>query len=73
MQSGQEKLGTQTFNQSLATLYMNRLITLDTAMSASSLKDELEQMIQRGVGVVQGAGLGPRPGMPRPSVGTNVR
>ena len=37
-------------------------------MTASSLKDELEQMITRGVGVVQGAGLGPRPGMPRPPV-----
>ncbi len=64
MQAGQEKLGTQTFNQSLATLYMTRQITLEAAMGASSLKDELEQMITRGAGVVQGAGLGPRPGMP---------
>jgi twitching motility protein PilT len=63
MQTGQEKLGMQTMNQALATLYMQRLITLETAMSASSLKDELEQMISRGVGVVQGAGLN-RPGMP---------
>jgi twitching motility protein PilT len=73
MQSGQEKLGTQTFNQSLATLYMTRQITLETAMGASSLKDELDQMISRGVGVVQGAGLGPRPGMPRPPVGVVKR
>ena len=73
MQSGQEKLGTQTFNQSLATLYMTRQITLESAMTASSLKDELEQMIARGVGVVQGAGLGPRPGMPRPPVGVVKR
>ena len=29
MQAGQEKLGMQTANQSLATLYMKRLITLD--------------------------------------------
>jgi twitching motility protein PilT len=65
MQSGQEKIGTQTFNQSLATLYLNRQITLETAMAASSLKDELDQMIARGVGVVQGAGLGSRPGMPQ--------
>jgi twitching motility protein PilT len=65
MQSGQEKIGTQTFNQSLATLYLNRQITLETAMAASSLKDELDQMISRGVGVVQGAGLGSRPGMPQ--------
>jgi twitching motility protein PilT len=64
MQSGQEKLGTQTFNQSLATLYLSRQITLESAMSTSSLRDELNDMIQRGVGVVQGAGMGPRPGMP---------
>jgi twitching motility protein PilT len=51
----------QTMNQSLATLYAKRLITLETAMSASSLKEELEQMIQRGAGVVAGAGLN-RPG-----------
>ena len=73
MQAGQEKLGTQTFNQSIATLYLTRQITLETAMGASSLKDELEQMIARGAGVVQGAGLGPRPGMPRPAMGTVKR
>jgi twitching motility protein PilT len=66
MQAGQEKLGMQTANQSLASLYMKRLITLDTAMSASSNKDELQEMINRGVGVVAGAGLnrGPMPGRP---------
>ncbi len=58
MQTGQEKAGMQTMNQSLATLYQKRLITLDAAMSASSMKDELEQMISRGAGVVPGAGLG---------------
>jgi twitching motility protein PilT len=58
MQTGQEKFGMQTMNQSLATLYQKRLITLDTAMSASSMKDELEQMISRGAGVVAGAGMG---------------
>jgi twitching motility protein PilT len=61
MQSGQEKLGMQTMNQSLATMYQRRLITKETAMSASSLKDELEQIIVRGGGVVAGAGL-QRPG-----------
>ena len=61
MQTGQEKFGMQTMNQSLATLYQKRLITLDTAMAASSLKDELEQMISRGAGVVPGAGMA-RPG-----------
>ena len=62
MQAGQEKLGMQTSNQSLASLYMKRSITLETALTASSLKDELKEMIDRGVGVVQGAGLGRGPG-----------
>jgi twitching motility protein PilT len=60
MQTGQDKFGMQTMNQSLATLYQRRLITLDAAMSASSLKDELEQMISRGAGVVPGAGMAGR-------------
>jgi twitching motility protein PilT len=66
MQTGQEKAGMQTMNQSLASLYFKKVITHDTAMGASSLRDELQEMINRGVGVVPGAGLG-RPGMqPRP-------
>ena len=65
MQTGQEKLGMQTANQSLASLYMRKQITLETALGASSNRDELQDMINRGVGVVAGAGLG-RPGaMPR--------
>jgi twitching motility protein PilT len=66
MQTGQEKLGMQTANQSLASLYMKRQITLDTAMGASSNKDELQDMINRGVGVVAGAGLGRAPGTTGP-------
>ena len=69
MQTGQEKVGMQTTNQSLASLYMARKISYDTAMNASSLKDELSDMIARGVGVVAGAGLHQRP---RPA-STNVR
>jgi twitching motility protein PilT len=68
MQAGQEKLGMQTANQSLASLYMKRLITLETALNASSLKDELKEMIERGVGVVEGAGLGRGPGTHRSTV-----
>ena len=33
MQTGQEKLGMQTMNQSLATLYLKRQITLETALA----------------------------------------
>jgi twitching motility protein PilT len=69
MQTGQEKLGMQTMNQSLATLYQKKMISLEAAMTASSLKDELEQMISRGTGVVAGAGLSRPAGVPaRPPV-----
>jgi twitching motility protein PilT len=57
MQTGQEKFGMQTANQSLTTLYMKKLITLETAMEKSSNRDELQDMISRGAGVVAGAGL----------------
>jgi len=74
MQTGQEKMGMQTANQSLASLYQKRLVTMETAMGASSNRDELQDMINRGVGVVAGAGLGQRPGTPgvpaRPPVRT---
>ncbi|MGE0039872.1 MAG: type IV pilus twitching motility protein PilT [Vicinamibacterales bacterium] len=63
MQTGQERLGMQTMNQSLATLYFRRQISLDVALGASSNREELQEMINRGVGVVPGAGLG-RPGGP---------
>jgi twitching motility protein PilT len=66
MQTGQEKLGMQTANQSLASLYMKRLISLEVALGASSNRDELQEMINRGVGVVAGAGMQPRPAIARP-------
>ena len=48
MQSGQDKFGMQTFNQSLASLYFQRQITLETAMQRSSMPDELQDIINRG-------------------------
>ena len=68
MQTGQEKVGMQTMNQCLATLYQTKKITLESALSASSNRDELQDLINRGVGVVAGAGLS-RPGAPRPVAG----
>src|SRR5882762_6562733 len=55
MQTGQDKYGMQTFNQSLATLYHKRQITLDTAMQRSSNVDELKELIDRGSGLNTGA------------------
>ncbi len=60
MQIGQDKYGMQTFNQSLATLYFQKQIALQIALSYSSLPDELQEMINRGTGLTgQAAKAGP--------------
>jgi twitching motility protein PilT len=58
MQIGQGKSGMQTMNQSLAGLYLRRLISLEEAMGHSSEPDELEQIISTG------GGAGGTPGRP---------
>jgi twitching motility protein PilT len=45
MQTGQDKYGMQTLNQSLATLYRKRQITMETAMSISGNIDELMDLV----------------------------
>jgi twitching motility protein PilT len=64
MQTGQDKYGMQTFNQSLATLYHKRQISLEVAMQRSSNTDELKDLIDRGSGLNTGNGNGfaPKPG-----------
>ena len=66
MQTGQERHGMQTFNQSLATLYFKKQITLQLALTMSSNSDELQDMINRGTGLNTGGGRPPvaagRPG-----------
>ena len=52
MQTGQLKHGMMTFNQSLASLYFQGKITKDVAVARSSNKDELIDMMNRGVGAV---------------------
>ena len=52
MQTGQTKFGMQTFNQALATLHFKKQISLETALSMSHHADELQEMINRGVGLV---------------------
>jgi twitching motility protein PilT len=57
MQTGQSQFGMQTFNQSLATLYHKKQITLQLALSLSSHADELQDMINRGTGIINGPGV----------------
>ena len=60
MQSGQDKFGMQTFNQSLASLYFQKQISLEMAMLRSSMPDELTEMINRGAGINKGAAVAAR-------------
>ena len=52
MQTGQTKFGMQTFNQSLATLYFKKQLTLQMALSVSHHPEELQEMINRGAGLI---------------------
>src|ERR1700687_2247881 len=56
MQTGQTKYGMQTFNQSLATLYFKKQISLQSALARSSNPDELQEMISRGAGTIHPQG-----------------
>ncbi|MEO7538543.1 MAG: type IV pilus twitching motility protein PilT [Pyrinomonadaceae bacterium] len=69
MQTGQDKFGMQTFNQSLATLHHKRQITLDVAMQRSSNADELKELIERGSGLNESYGGAVRPAT-RPANGS---
>lgn len=59
MQTGQEKFGMQTFNQSLVSLYFKKQITLEMAVARSSNTDELNDLISRGAAAMQPQGGGP--------------
>jgi twitching motility protein PilT len=48
MQIGQEKYGMQTMNQSLASLFQRRLISLEDAMARSHDQEELKTLIGGG-------------------------
>jgi twitching motility protein PilT len=65
MQTGQEKYGMQTFNQSLASLYFSKQITLQTALGLSSNSEELQDMINRGAGLATPQAGGRPPMRPR--------
>jgi twitching motility protein PilT len=61
MQIGQSKHGMQTMNQSVCDLYLRRVVSLETALAASSEVDELKQMILAAGGSLGGA-TPPNPG-----------
>src|SRR5690242_20374295 len=63
MQSGQDRFGMQTFNQSLAALYFQRQITLEMAIQRSSMPDELQDIVNRGAGAVSKPGIGTAAGL----------
>ncbi len=51
MQTGQEKYGMQTFNQSLATLVLAKQISMEDGLAKSSNVEELQELIARGKGL----------------------
>ena len=65
MQTGQEKFGMQTFNQSLARLVLSKQIAPEDAYSKSSNVEELQDLISRGVGLNTQGGVA-RPRRPEP-------
>jgi twitching motility protein PilT len=54
MQIGQDKFGMQTMNQSLASLYGRRMVSLEDAMGRSSDGEELRNLIGQPSGNAQG-------------------
>ena len=58
MQTGQEKYGMITFNQSLANLYFKKNISIELAMNVSHNAEELTEMIKRGPSAI-GSQLNP--------------
>ena len=73
MQAGQERLGMQTMNQSLARLVERRVVTRDVALNTSSNRDELISMLERGVAAPGAAGVHPALAGRRPVVGQGAR
>ncbi|MEJ2110829.1 MAG: type IV pilus twitching motility protein PilT [Acidobacteriota bacterium] len=70
MQTGQDKYGMQTFNQSLSHLALTNQISKEDAINKSSNADELKDLMQRGIG------LNRKPSaehMPRPDFAGGVR
>jgi twitching motility protein PilT len=64
MQTGQGGSGMQTFNQSLADLYIHGKVDLETALARSSMPEELQELINRNVTLGGRQMNAPSSGMP---------
>jgi len=70
MQVGQELHGMQTFNQTLSSLYLRRIISLEDALGYSSDQEELKNLIEHGGKIGVSGASAPKTGQPpqRPNV-----
>ena len=73
MQTGQDKFGMRTFNQSLSHLVLTNQISKEDAITKSSNADELQDLIKRGIGLnIKPAGQRPMQS-PEAAFGAGVR
>ncbi len=61
MQTGQDKYGMITFNQSLLQLVLSKQIEVQTALNASSLPDELQELLKRAQAAAAPGAVGAAP------------
>ncbi len=73
MQTGSDKYGMQTLNQSLAELYRKRSITREMAMAISSNQGELEDLLAGRRGNDLNGGAGTTSAFARPALDRQVR
>jgi len=69
MQSGQEKYGMQTMNQSLVRLVEKRVISREVAFSTSSNRDELTTLLERAAAAAPASAAGGHMAARRPLAG----
>ncbi|MGC8723832.1 MAG: type IV pilus twitching motility protein PilT [Acidobacteriota bacterium] len=73
MQTGQSGHGMQTFNQSLADLYLKGKLDLETALARSSMPEELQELINRNITLGQRRMNAPSPTAAPPRAPMPVR
>ncbi len=69
MQTGQEKTGMITLNQSLATLVKTKQITMDEGSRRSTDPEEFKALVERGINLIHNV---PKPALPSSGVATSA-